>query len=298
MFEVNDLDREEVVMETTTSVKDSATPTTYVTEDESVKPKVVVQEQEMSTTIPAAATIVITDVPTSRAKGIVFHEKKQSKIPTVSSLKDKAKAKMIEPEVPLKKKDKMRIDEEYVRKLQAKEQEATRLSMAQQDEEANNSWDNIQAMMDGDRLLAERLQAREREELFEVQKARLSPTIIDYKIHKKGKKNYFKIIRADGNSQVYQTSEKIFKNFNREDLEVMWAIVKDRFKKDKPVDDMDNILFKTHKTMFEHHIEDTIWKYQQGLAKVHPLIRNTLHQLWSDVRLQVDYDVEMAYDLL
>nr|GFC70348.1 hypothetical protein [Tanacetum cinerariifolium] len=27
-----------------------------------------------------------------------------------------------------------------------------------------------------------------------------SPTIIDYKIHKEGKKNYFKIIRADGNS--------------------------------------------------------------------------------------------------
>nr|GEW11154.1 hypothetical protein [Tanacetum cinerariifolium] len=45
-----------------------------------------------------------------------------------------------------------------------------------------------------------------------------SLTIIDYKIHKEGKKNYFKIIRAD---------------------------VKDRFKKKKPVDDMDNILFRT-----------------------------------------------------
>nr|GEY93092.1 hypothetical protein [Tanacetum cinerariifolium] len=144
-----------------------------------------------------------------------------------------------------------------------------------------------------------------------------SPTIIDYKIYKEGKKNYFKIIRADGNSQVYQTFEKMFKNFNREDLEVLWAIVKDIFKKEKPVDDMDNILFKTLKTMFEHHVEDTIWNYQQGLAKVknwklfescgvycitmqsiiyyllvkkvYPLMRNTLHQLWNDVRL---------YDLL
>nr|GEW16095.1 retrovirus-related Pol polyprotein from transposon TNT 1-94 [Tanacetum cinerariifolium] len=82
-----------------------------------------------------------------------------------------------------------------------------------------------------------------------------------------GKKNYFKIIKADGNSQVYQTFEKLFKNFNREDLEVLWAIVKDRFKKEKPVDDMDNLLFKTLKIMFEHHVEDTIWTYQQGLAK-------------------------------
>nr|GFA60603.1 hypothetical protein [Tanacetum cinerariifolium] len=84
------------------------------------------------------------------------------------------------------------------------------------------------------------------------------PTIIDYNIHKEGKKTYFKIIRADGNSQVYQTFKKMFKNFNREDLEVMWDIVKDRFKKEKPVDDMDNIIFRTLKTMIEHHVEDTI----------------------------------------
>nr|GEX86911.1 hypothetical protein [Tanacetum cinerariifolium] len=66
-----------------------------------------------------------------------------------------------------------------------------------------------------------------------------SPTIITYKISKEGK-NYFKIIRVDGNSQVYQTFEKMFKNFNREDSKVLWAIVKDIFKKEKPVDDMDN----------------------------------------------------------
>nr|GFA84220.1 hypothetical protein [Tanacetum cinerariifolium] len=112
-----------------------------------------------------------------------------------------------------------------------------------------------------------------------------SPTTIDYKIHKKGKKTYFKIIRADGNSQVYQTFKKIFKNFNKEDLEVLWTILKDGFKKEKPKDDMDNLLFRSLKTIFEHHDEDTIWKYQQGLAK-------------SNVRLQVDHDVEMDYDLL
>nr|GEV17027.1 hypothetical protein [Tanacetum cinerariifolium] len=32
-----------------------------------------------------------------------------------------------------------------------------------------------------------------------------SPTIVDYKIYKEGKKSYFKIIRADGNSQNYLT---------------------------------------------------------------------------------------------
>nr|GEV62549.1 hypothetical protein [Tanacetum cinerariifolium] len=338
MFRVDDLSRVEVVM-------DSVAPTIDVTEDEitiaqalaalkSVKPKVVVQEQKMSTTIPAVATKVTTAVPTPRAKGIVFHEQKKSHIPTVSSSKDKGKAKMIEPEVPIKKKDQMRIDEEYARELEAKEQEAARLSRAQQDEEANISWDNIQAMIEAKSLLAERLQARERSydeikkifdremrevnnfiatnleaqkssgkeaqesitkrttksleyDIFKKQKVdeNVKPVIDDTKELKKcieivpndgyEEKNYFKIIRADGNSQVYQTFEKISKNFNREDVEVLWAIVKDRFKKEKLVDDMDNILFRTLKTMFEHNVEDTIWTYQQRLAK-----------FWSTARIE------------
>nr|GEW93658.1 hypothetical protein [Tanacetum cinerariifolium]GEW98892.1 hypothetical protein [Tanacetum cinerariifolium] len=77
--------------------------------------------------------------------------------------------------------------------------------------------------------------------------------IVDYKIYKEGKKS-----KADRNSQSYLTFGKMFKNFNREDLEVLWSIFKERFKKTKPVDDMDNLLFQTLKTMFEHHAKDNI----------------------------------------
>ncbi|GKB79746.1 hypothetical protein Tco_0946641 [Tanacetum coccineum] len=38
--------------------------------------------------------------------------------------------------------------------------------------------------------------------------------------------------------------------------------------------------------------------YYLLVEKTYPLTRNTLHQLWNDVRLQVDYEVEMAYELL
>nr|GEX57210.1 hypothetical protein [Tanacetum cinerariifolium] len=61
-----------------------------------------------------------------------------------------------------------------------------------------------------------------------------SPTIVDYKIYKEGKKSYFKIIRADGNSQNYLTFRIMFKNFNREDLDVLRSIIKTRFEKIKP----------------------------------------------------------------
>nr|GEU37805.1 hypothetical protein [Tanacetum cinerariifolium] len=89
-----------------------------------------------------------------------------------------------------------------------------------------------------------------------------SPTIVDYKIYREGTKSYFKIIRADGNSPNYLTFRTMFKNFNREDLEVLRSIVKERLKKTKPVDDMENLFFQTLKTMFKPHVKDIIWKYQ------------------------------------
>nr|GEZ71190.1 hypothetical protein [Tanacetum cinerariifolium] len=92
--------------------------------------------------------------------------------------------------------------------------------------------------------------------------------IIDYKIYKERKKSYLQIFRADRNSQMYYTFSKMLKNFDREDLEVLWRLVKDRFIKSKPVGDMDSFLLHTLKTMFEHHDEDTVWRNQQGLAKI------------------------------
>ncbi|GKA46481.1 hypothetical protein Tco_0739364 [Tanacetum coccineum] len=102
-------------------------------------------------------------------------------------------------------------------------------------------------------------------------------------------------------------------------------IVKDRFKKTKPVDYMDTFLLLTLKTMFEHHAEDTVWKKQHSFAKVlnwklfdsygvhsitiqsitfyqlvekmYLLANHTLSQMFNDVKLQVDYECEMTFDL-
>nr|GFB65148.1 hypothetical protein [Tanacetum cinerariifolium] len=75
---------------------------------EDTKPKV----------ISTGATTVTTAITTPRAKRIVFHEQVQTHIPTISSSKDKGKAKIIEPEQPLKK-DQITLDEEVARKLKA-----------------------------------------------------------------------------------------------------------------------------------------------------------------------------------
>ncbi|GKG00039.1 hypothetical protein Tco_0301729, partial [Tanacetum coccineum] len=134
--------------------------------------------------------------------------------------------------------------------------------------------------------------------------------------------------RAHGNHQMYDVFSKVLKNFDREDLEVLWRIVKDKFKETQP-EVLDIFLWHTLKTMFEHHIEDNVWKHQkgpQGLARVnrwklfdscgvyyvtlqstqlfllvekmYPLTNYTLQQMFNDVRLLVNYECEMALELL
>ncbi|GKC05393.1 hypothetical protein Tco_0997003, partial [Tanacetum coccineum] len=98
--------------------------------------------------------------------------------------------------------------------------------------------------------------------------------------------------------RMYLTFGKMLKNFNREDLEVLWSIVKARFKKIYPVNYMDNFLLLNLKTMFEHHVEDSVWKNQQGLAKVLNWKLYDSYGMFSNVKLQVDYECKMAFKLL
>ncbi|GJQ98016.1 hypothetical protein Tco_0009155 [Tanacetum coccineum] len=88
---------------------------------------------------------------------------------------------MVEPEKPLKKKDQISFDEETAKRLQAEFDEEERL--AREKEEANvvltKEWDDIQAKIEADRLLAERLQVREQEELTIEDRAKLFQQLLE-----------------------------------------------------------------------------------------------------------------------
>ncbi|GKF86737.1 hypothetical protein Tco_0254564, partial [Tanacetum coccineum] len=78
-------------------------------------------------------------------------------------------------------KEQIRLDKELAFKLQVEEEEQSRLARekAKKVKEANISWDNVQAMIEAHRLLAERLQAREKEELTDEEKARLFVELLE-----------------------------------------------------------------------------------------------------------------------
>ncbi|GJV58481.1 hypothetical protein Tco_1459486 [Tanacetum coccineum] len=121
---------------------------------------------------PKVVTTADTTTTTTRPKdkGVVVQEPSEFRVPQEikpSSSKDKGKGIMIEPEVPLKRKDQIALDEQIARDIQAK-LDAELL----------------------EELLAERLQSKEREELTHEEKAKLFMELMEKR------RNHFAALRA------------------------------------------------------------------------------------------------------
>nr|GEU62080.1 hypothetical protein [Tanacetum cinerariifolium] len=75
--------------------------------------------------------------------------------------------------------------------------------------------------------------------------------VVDYKIIRLNNKPYYKIIRADGTHQLYISFLTLLKNFDREDLEALWNLVKEMFSTSKLKNFSDDFLLTTLGAMFE-----------------------------------------------
>nr|GFB39462.1 hypothetical protein [Tanacetum cinerariifolium] len=96
--------------------------------------------------------------------------------------------------------------------------------------------------------------------------------VMDYQVVVIDNRPRYTIIRADDTHQLYISFINLLKNFDREDLEALWRIVKDRFSTKKPTNFSHEYLLLTLKTMFgELDKQDAIWRNQKsvhGLALV------------------------------
>nr|GFA94907.1 hypothetical protein [Tanacetum cinerariifolium] len=79
-----------------------------------------------------------------------------------------------------------------------------------------------------------------------------------------GKKSYYQIIRADGNSNMCMVFNIMLKEFDREKLEDLYSLVKAKYGSTRTVEDLDLLLWDDLKTMFKPHVEDQVWKKQHG----------------------------------
>ncbi|GJT88792.1 hypothetical protein Tco_1070509 [Tanacetum coccineum] len=69
-----------------------------------------------------------------------------------------------------------------------------------------------------------------------------SPSIVGWKIHKEGRKSYYRIMRADGKSQMYMIFSQMLKSFDKQDLEDLYKLVKAKYESTRLVDDLDLLL--------------------------------------------------------
>ncbi|GJT24620.1 hypothetical protein Tco_0894557 [Tanacetum coccineum] len=135
------------------------------------------------------------------ARGVVVHVPSEFRTPQESQpsmIKDKGKAIMIEPEVPLKRKDQVALDEDLARNLQAQLEaeliEEERLARKQEEEASIaliESWDNTQAMMEADFELAQKLQTEEQGEITIKERSRLFVELMNKR------KKHFAMLRAE-----------------------------------------------------------------------------------------------------
>ncbi|GKA32388.1 hypothetical protein Tco_0718755 [Tanacetum coccineum] len=87
------------------------------------------------------------------------------------------------------------------------------------------------------------------------------PSIVDYKIIKEGKISIYQIIRANGSSKRYSAVIHMLKNFDREDFETLWKIVKARHGYTRLEEGYERVLWGNLKTMFKHHVEYLVWRF-------------------------------------
>nr|GEU44295.1 hypothetical protein [Tanacetum cinerariifolium] len=289
-----------------------------------------ITEVVTTTATTAATTITTAQVPKvsapRRRRGVVIQDPEET---ATASVIDEAFARQLEAElnaninrddvIEQKKRSHVRKKEASKRKGDSLNQDAAKKQRINEEEEELKA--HLQIVVNDD------------DNVFTEATPLASKPVVDYQIYHENNKPYYKIIRADGTHKLFISFITLLKNFNREDLEMLWKLVQERFQSSEPKNFSDDFLLNTLKIMFEKpNVEANIWKDQKsryGLAKVkswklfescgvhiitltttqiilmillvekkYHLTRFTLKQMLNSVRLEVEEESEMSLKLL
>ncbi|GJV96171.1 hypothetical protein Tco_1547748 [Tanacetum coccineum] len=88
--------------------------------------------------------------------------------------------------------------------------------------------------------------------------------IVGFQIHRAGSQGSYKIIRANGITKTYTLFSQLIKEFDREDLENLWKLVKTKQGYTRPEEAYERVLWGDLKVMFEPDVEYNIWRILKG----------------------------------
>ncbi|GKD70098.1 replication protein A 70 kDa DNA-binding subunit B, partial [Tanacetum coccineum] len=97
------------------------------------------------------------------------------------------------------------------------------------------------------------------EEVY-VEASHIKYPIIDWEIYSEDTR---RIIRVGNHTEAYQTFDDMVKKFDRDDLDKLWSLVKERFSSTDPTDDKERTLWVELKRLFKPDIDDILWNLQR-----------------------------------
>nr|GEU41386.1 hypothetical protein [Tanacetum cinerariifolium] len=216
----------------------------------------------------------------------------------------KSKEKMVESETPKKKKLQEQIDMEMARKsnemnakhLHEYDQVAVELTIGANIElinelvkyqdhhksilkyQAQQKQDSAKKVKTSEEVSEEDLKAMMQlvpvEEVY-VEALQVKHPIIDWEIQTEGQRSYCKIIRLGGSTTSYQFFVDMLKHFDREDLNQLWALVKETLNIRQATSNKEKELWVELKRLYEPDVEDQLWTQTQAL--MHDLVECRLY---------------------
>nr|GEZ51832.1 hypothetical protein [Tanacetum cinerariifolium]GEZ87397.1 hypothetical protein [Tanacetum cinerariifolium] len=122
-----------------------------------------------------------------------------------------------------------------------------------------------------------------------VQALQVKHPIIDWKVHSEGQKSYWQIIRLGGSSACYQLFVDLLRQLDREDLNQLWALVKEYLCIRPASSDKEMELWKKYDLSGVHHVAAKDKEIFMLVEKDYPL-RRGLALVMISYKLQVkDY---------
>nr|GEZ91254.1 hypothetical protein [Tanacetum cinerariifolium] len=224
--------------------------------------EVVTAAKLMINVVTTAAQVPKASAP-RRRRGVIIQDPVEIVHSKVKS-KDKGKGILIGEPKPLKRQAQIEQDEAFARELEAKLNANINWNDARNnmmiylknmvgfkmDFFKGMTYTDIRPIFEKHYNLNQAFLKRVEEEVIATPLA-LKVPVVDYQIHHVHNKPYYNIIRVDGAHQLFFSFITLLKNFDREDLEMMWKLVQERFQSSELKNFSDDFLLNTLKIMFE-----------------------------------------------
>ncbi|GJT41396.1 hypothetical protein Tco_0941261 [Tanacetum coccineum] len=127
--------------------------------------------------------------------------------------------------------------------------------------------------------------------------ATMPAPIINFQIHRKGRNGYYEIMRADGSAKTYLLFSQLLKEFDREDLENLWKLVKAKHRNTRPKEGYERVLWEVYDSCGVHFVRFEDMHVYMLIENRYPLTPATITDMLNK-KLKSDYWNEICYQLL